>query len=85
MGHLPPGPISGGYISDTWEGDHLSAGQTVKQAGIELPDPTWTSGVNWTLSCVITGHLFAAHRQDGQIQVGQLCLSDGQGREDIQW
>ena len=37
-------------------------GLPVKQAGIALPDPTWTAGANWTASCVITGHLVAALR-----------------------
>ena len=32
-------------------------GLPVEQAGITLPDPTWTAGANWTTSCVITGHL----------------------------
>ena len=40
-------------------------GIPVKQAGIVLPDPTWTSGANWTVFCVIMGHLVTAlHRTD---------------------
>ena len=35
---------------------------SVKQAVIELPDPTKTAPKNWTASCVITGHIVAALR-----------------------
>ena len=35
---------------------------TVKQAGLALPEPTLTDPENWTVSCVITGHLAAALR-----------------------
>ena len=38
----------------------------VKQAGLALPDPSQTAPENWTASCVITGHLFAALR--GQVE-----------------
>ena len=34
----------------------------VKQAGLDLPDPTMTAPENWMASCVITGHLVAALR-----------------------
>ena len=34
----------------------------VKQAGLDLPDPTNTGPENWMLSCVITGHLVAAFK-----------------------
>ena len=34
----------------------------VKQAGLEFPDPKKTAPENWTVSCVITGHLAAALR-----------------------
>ena len=50
-----------------WGGTSQIPGRTitglpVKQAGIDLPNPTWTAGSNWTTSCVITGHLAAALR-----------------------
>ena len=49
---------------------------TVKQAGLDLPDPTLKAPENWTESCVIIGHLVAALR--GQVEfrtVDQLaCL-----------
>ena len=31
--------------------------QPVKQSGLVLPDPKKTTPENWTVSCVITGHL----------------------------
>ena len=34
----------------------------IKQAGLALPNPTQTAPENWTVSCVITGHLVAALR-----------------------
>ena len=39
----------------------------VKQAGLDLPDPTLTAPENRTASCVITGHLVAALR--GQVEL----------------
>ena len=36
--------------------------QPVKQARLAIPDPVKTDPQNWTASCVITGHLFAALR-----------------------
>ena len=38
----------------------------VKQAGLALLDPNLTAPENWTASCVIKGHLFAALR--GQVE-----------------
>ena len=38
----------------------------VKQAGFTLPYPSQTAPENWTVSCVITGHLVAALR--GQVE-----------------
>ena len=38
----------------------------VEQAGLALLDPTLTDPENWTVSCVITGHLVAALR--GQVE-----------------
>ena len=37
----------------------------VKQAGLDLPDPSQTAPENWTASYVITGHLVVALR--GQV------------------
>ena len=34
----------------------------VKQAGLDIPDPTKTAPENWMTSCVITGHLVAVLR-----------------------
>ena len=34
----------------------------VKQAGLDLPNPTQTAPENWTACCVITGHLVSALR-----------------------
>ena len=39
---------------------------SVKQAGLDLPDPTITSLENWTASCVITGYLLVVLR--GQVE-----------------
>ena len=60
-------------------------GLTVKQAGIALPDPTWTAGVNWTASCMITGHLVAALRGTVEFRSGDHALLIGEEREDICW
>ena len=34
----------------------------VKQAGLDLPDPTMAAPENWMASCILTGHLVAALR-----------------------
>ena len=51
----------------------------VKQAGMDLPDPTQTAPENWQASCVITGHLMSALR--GQVPFRTTdhaaCLRDG--------
>ena len=39
----------------------------IKQAGLALPDPSQTAPANWTMSCVITGHLVATLR--GQVEL----------------
>ena len=39
----------------------------VKHSGLALPDPTKTAPENWTVSCVVTGHLVAALR--GQVEL----------------
>ena len=60
------------FIPDLFEGlgeGALDRGVTdlsVKQAGLALPDTTYTAPENWTASCVITGHLVAALR--GQVE-----------------
>ena len=62
------------FIPDLFEGlgeGALDRGVTdlsVKQAGLALPDTTYTAPENWTASCVITGHLVAALR--GQVELG---------------
>ena len=48
-----------------------------KQAGMALPDPTWTAPDNWQASCVITGHLVSALRgHPRRIEEGHPCLID---------
>ena len=51
----------------------------VKQAGLDLSDPSQTAPENWTASCVITGHLVAALR--GQVEFRTedhlTCLREG--------
>ena len=51
----------------------------VKQAGLDLPDPTQTAPENWTASCVITGHLVAALRGQVEFQTADhsACLWEG--------
>ena len=40
----------------------------VKQAGMDLPDPMNMASENWTVSCVITGHIVAALRGQEEFQ-----------------
>ena len=47
----------------------------VKQAVLDLPDPTQTDPANWTASCVITLHLVAALR--GQVDFRTADLQEG--------
>ena len=51
----------------------------VKQAGLALPDPTQTAPENWTASCVITGHLVAALRDQVEFRTAEHldCLREG--------
>ena len=56
----------------------------VKQAIIALPDPTWTAGENWTVSCAITGHLVTALRGKAEFRSGNHTLLMGEGRYEIQ-
>ena len=58
-------------------------GLPVKQDGIALPNPTQTAGSNWTVSCVITGHLVAALRGTAEFRSGDHALLMGEGREEI--
>ena len=55
----------------------------VKQAGIDLVDPTQTSGSNWTASCVTTCHLVAALCRTAEFRSGNHALVRGEGREEI--
>ena len=55
----------------------------VKQAGISLPNPTRTVEENWTVSCVITGHLVTALRGTAEFGSGDHALLMGKGREEI--
>ena len=52
---------------------------SVKQAGLDLPDPTRTSPDNWQASCVITGHLVSALRGQVPFRTADhaACLWDG--------
>ena len=53
---------------------------TVKQAGLDLPDPTQTAPGNWTVPCVITTHLVAALRGQAEFRTvdHSACLREGQ-------
>ena len=55
-------------------------GLLVKQAGIALPDPNQTAGVNWTASCIIIGHLFTALCGTAKFRLGYHALLMGEGR-----
>ena len=61
----------------------------VKQAGLDIPDPTQTAPEKWIASCVNTGHLVAALR--GQVELHTVeqstCLREGQTavRQRRQW
>ena len=52
---------------------------SVKQAGLDLPDPTKTAPENWMASCVITGHLVAALRGHEVFKTADhlACLREG--------
>ena len=52
----------------------------VKQAGLDLTDPTQTAPDNWQVSCVITGHLVSALRGQVLFQTADhaACLRDRQ-------
>ena len=54
----------------------------VKQAGIALPNPTRTVGGNWTVSCVITGHLVTALRGTAKFRLFDHALLMGEGRDE---
>ena len=51
----------------------------VKQAGLAIPDPVKTAPENWTASCVITGHLVAALRDQAAFRTVDhtACLRGG--------
>ena len=51
----------------------------VKQAGLDLPNPSQTAPENWTATCIIKGHLVASSR--GQVEFWttdhSVCLREG--------
>ena len=55
----------------------------VKQAGIDIPDPTQTEVAKWTESCVITEYLVAAFRGTAEFWSGDHYLFMGEGRGEI--
>ena len=57
----------------------------VKQAGIALPDPAYTSGANWKVSYVITENLITVLRRMIEYRSSDHTLLLGKGREDIRW
>ena len=52
-------------------------GLTVKQDGINLPDPTRTVGEKWMASCIITGHIIAALCRKAESRSGYHALLIG--------
>ena len=54
----------------------------VKQAGLDLPDPTLTSPENWTASFVVTGHRIAALRGWVEFRTADhsACLREGRAK-----
>ena len=52
----------------------LVTGLPFKQYGISLPESTQTAGVNWTASCIITGHIVAALRRTAEFRSGDHSL-----------
>ena len=75
-GHLPTGPLSGGHVSDTQEGDHRSAGQTDWD---RPPQPN--SDIRSKLDGALRHHGTPGRGTpwDGQIQVRRPCPPDGGG------
>ena len=74
--HLPPEPLSGGYISDPWEGNHRYDGQT----GWYFPTRP-NSDCRGELDGVLHDHgapRYGAPR-DGRIMVGRPRPPDGGG------
>ena len=49
----------------------------VKQAGLDLLDPTKPAPENWTASCVITSRLVAALRVQEETTDHSACLQEG--------
>ena len=60
-------------------------GLPANQAGIILPDPTQTTRANWTVSCVITGHLVASLHGTAAFRSGYHSLLVVEVRYDIHW
>ena len=77
------------FLTELFQGDisqipgRAITGLPVKQAGIDLPKPTRTAGENWTLSCIITGHLVAELQGTAEFRSGDHALLMGEGREEI--
>ena len=57
---------------------------TVKQAGLDLPDPTNTAPENWTASCVITGNLIAALRGQEELRTTDYTAFIREGQGEVQ-
>ena len=53
----------------------------VKKAGIDLVEPTSTTGVNCTASCMVTDPLVVELRRTGEFRSGNHALLMGEGRE----
>ena len=56
----------------------------VKQVGLALPDPSQTAPENWTVSCVITGHLFTSLMGQEEFQTAHHPTFLQEGRTAVQ-
>ena len=64
-------------IEDALRDGRVVTGLSVKQDVIALPDPTQTSRSNWTVYCVITGHLVTALNGTSDFWSGYHALLTG--------
>ena len=55
----------------------------MKQAGLSLLDPTKKSPENWTMSCVITGHLVTALRGQEEFRKENHSTYLQEGRAEV--
>ena len=55
----------------------------MKQAGLDLPDPTKMASENWMMSCVITGHLVAALREQEEFRTEDNSTYLQEGRAEV--